>query len=175
MTDLWSTLQDHLKDLGFLSGFFILGCLGTLSDTSRERVAATYYLAYAVMAVSLYTGLASDKGLTLVEGLLLLGGYGVLLYAALSAAFQGGVGKYLTRTRGEKWVKELDYVYITIGAIGVVAALNRLDRASDRFQGADFVAPLVVVTALTIRLLKTRAEVAGWNKIDFYDKAKRTA
>jgi hypothetical protein len=45
--------------------------------------------------------------------------YGIFLFTLLSEIFMRGLAKRLTRTRGEKWIKELDYVYLTIGVAGV--------------------------------------------------------
>jgi hypothetical protein len=37
---------------------------------------------------------------------------------------QRGLAAWLARKRGEKWVKELDYLYLAIGFVGVLAAAN---------------------------------------------------
>jgi hypothetical protein len=41
---------------------------------------------------------------------------------------------------------------------------SRLEIVTDRFSRIDILGPLVVTTAVAIRLVKTRAEIAGWNK-----------
>jgi predicted exporter len=49
--------------------------------------------------------------LTRLAALLML--YGVGLFVILSDLMQWRLAKVLTRWRGEKWTKELDYVYLT--------------------------------------------------------------
>jgi hypothetical protein len=91
--------------------------------------------------------------------------YGCGLFVFLSELLAGKVGKFLTRKRGEKWTKELDYIYMFIGVIGVVFSLNRVEIFSGRVQGTDIIAPLLLTTAIVIRLIRTRAEIGEWNKI----------
>jgi hypothetical protein len=45
--------------------------------------------------------------------------------------------------------------------------LNKIELLTGRLEGADIIAPLMVMTAVVIRFLKTRAEIGGWNKPDF--------
>jgi hypothetical protein len=90
---------------------------------------------------------------------------GIGLFVILSEAMLAGFAKFLTAKRGEKWVKEMDYLYLTIGAVGILASMNRIEFLTGRFQGTDILAPLVLATAVVIRFLKTRADIAGWNKI----------
>jgi hypothetical protein len=91
--------------------------------------------------------------------------YSVALYAVIIDALRFGLAAYLTRKRGEKWIKELDYFYLGLGAIGVMASLNRLEMVSGRDTHFDILGPLILATAVVIRFVKTRADIAGWNKI----------
>jgi hypothetical protein len=90
--------------------------------------------------------------------------YGVALYVLLCELLLRGFACFLTAKRGEKWVKELDYIYLTLGSLGILGSINRLDFISGRFSKADILAPLVLATAVVIRFIKTRAEINGWNK-----------
>jgi hypothetical protein len=90
--------------------------------------------------------------------------YGIGLFVILSDIMLMGFAKFLTAKRGEKWVKEMDYFYLTIGAVGILASMNRIEFLTGRFEGTDILAPLVLTTAIVIRFLKTRADIAGWNK-----------
>jgi hypothetical protein len=90
--------------------------------------------------------------------------YGAGLYSGLCDIFRFGLAARLTRLRGEKWVKELDYVYLTLGAIGVLGFVNKLELAGGHFSQFDLIGPLVVTSAIVVRLIKTRAEIDGWNK-----------
>jgi hypothetical protein len=87
------------------------------------------------------------------------------LYASICDALRFGLAAYLTRKRGEKWVKELDYIYLGLGAAGVLGSVNRLNLGSDHYTRIDILGPIVVATALVVRLVKTRAEIGGWNKL----------
>jgi hypothetical protein len=89
--------------------------------------------------------------------------YGAALYAGLCYWLRKRLAAYLTRKRGQKWIKEIDYVYLTLGAVGVVGSMNRIDLAGSHFTQFDLLAPLIVTTAIVIRLVKTRADIAGWN------------
>jgi hypothetical protein len=91
--------------------------------------------------------------------------YGVFLFILLcEILIEGGAAK-LTARRGEKWVKELDYLYLGLGAVGIMMALLRLDVVSAKPTIPDTLGPIALVTALVVRVIKTRAEIAGWNKI----------
>ena len=90
--------------------------------------------------------------------------YGAVLFVWLSDALLGRLGKYLTKQRGEKWTKEMDYVYLAIGVLGILASVNRIEFVTGRFERSDILAPLFLVTAVVIRIIKTRAEIGGWNR-----------
>lgn len=47
---------------------------------------------------------------------------------------------------------------------GIVGALNCPEFLTGRIEGSDVIAPLIPATAVVIRFIKTRAEIAGWNK-----------
>ncbi|WP_147155606.1 hypothetical protein [Reyranella soli] len=75
----------------------------------------------------------------------------------------GGMSK-LTAWRGEKWVKELDYLYIFFGAVGLFWLLNGHPLTTHNITRLGLAPPLVIATALVLRLIKTRAKIGGWNK-----------
>lgn len=91
--------------------------------------------------------------------------YGAALFVVLSDFLIAGFAAHLTRVRGEKWIKEIDYIYLTLGMLGIIGALNRVTFVRDRFEGTDLIAPLLLITAVVIRIVKTRAEIGGWNKV----------
>ncbi len=99
---------------------------------------------------------------TMVAVLLL---YGCGLFVVLSELLGNSLGKFLTKKRGEKWTKELDYVYLFMGMFGILLSLNKIEILSDRVQGTDIVAPLLLRTAIVVRFIKTRAEIGEWNKL----------
>jgi hypothetical protein len=57
-----------------------------------------------------------------------------------------------------------DSAYLTIGAVGILGSMNRIAFVTDRFEGGDIIAPLLLTTAVVIRFMKTRAEIGEWNK-----------
>lgn len=93
--------------------------------------------------------------------------YGVSLFVVVSTYMKRYFAIRLTKLRGEKWIKELDYIYLTLGSVGILASINRLNFVTGKIESGDLVAPLLLTTAIVIRLVKTRADIGGWNKFDF--------
>lgn len=91
--------------------------------------------------------------------------YGSILFVLLSEILVGGGAEWLTRKRGEKWTKEIDYIYLALGAVGLILSVGQLQIVSDKPSLLPTIGPGVLVTALVLRLIKTRAEIAGWNKL----------
>jgi hypothetical protein len=91
--------------------------------------------------------------------------YGVANFVLLSTLLMGGLAQRLTKWRGEKWVKELDYVYLTLGSAGILASVNRLSFVTGKIDAGDLMAPLLLTTAIVIRFIKTRADIGSWNKL----------
>jgi hypothetical protein len=100
----------------------------------------------------------------LMASLLLLM-YAASLFVILSDILLAGGAAYLTKTRGERWVKEMDYVYLSLGALGVFGTLNRLDILRGPILNDEKIGLAILAMAIVVRLLKTRAEVGGWNKL----------
>jgi hypothetical protein len=98
--------------------------------------------------------------------------YDAALYTGICDLLRFGLAARLTKARGEKWVKELDYIYLTLGSLGVAGSMNKLDLAGGQYTRLDLLGPLVVATAIVIRLVKTRAEIDGWNKTPTAVEAK---
>jgi hypothetical protein len=92
--------------------------------------------------------------------------YAVSLFVVLSEVLTlfGGAA-VLTRWRGEKWVKELDYVYFAFGSLGAVLAVNRMNAVGEKLMLSDLYVPVILASALVIRVIKTRAEINEWHKL----------
>jgi hypothetical protein len=90
--------------------------------------------------------------------------YGITLYIVLCEWLLRGGAQWLTRRCGVKWVKELDYWYLAFGLVGILGSLNRLDVEEKVSSKVDILAPLVLVTAIVIRFIKTRADIGEWNR-----------
>jgi hypothetical protein len=91
--------------------------------------------------------------------------YSVSLFVVLSEVLTlfGGAAA-LTRWRGEKWVKELDYIYFAFGSLGAVLAVNRMNTVGEKMGLSDLYVPFILGSALVIRVIKTRAEVNEWQR-----------
>ena len=90
--------------------------------------------------------------------------FSVLLYVVLCEALLNGGSRLLTKWRGDKWTKELDYPYLILGGIGVVLAIGRSSLETGRVTLPQTIGPIAVSIALVLRAIKTRAEINGWNK-----------
>jgi hypothetical protein len=91
--------------------------------------------------------------------------YAGFLFVVLSEIMIAGFGSVLTRWRGEIWVKELDYVYLVLGAFGLAMSTNRLEIVDEKLSMPEYFGPFVLATALVVRAIKTRAEINAWNKV----------
>jgi hypothetical protein len=84
-----------------------------------------------------------------------------------------GLAKRLTAERQETWTKEMDYFYLAFGAVGIIGAIGNV-QGSGSFPFIERIAPLLMTISVVIRLIKTRAEVAGWNTLKFHDLPETT-
>jgi hypothetical protein len=101
--------------------------------------------------------------------------YGVGLFTFLDSLMVAGLAKKLTAWRGEKWVKEMDYVYLALGSGGILLSLNKVEFLTGRFETADILAPLLLASAVVFRALKTRVEIAEWNKLPTFSAPAASA
>ena len=92
--------------------------------------------------------------------------WAVLLFITISIILIGGGSKQLTIWRGEKWVKELDYIYLGFGMLGAITSISNMQNVENKiFTISDLYGPWLVSTAIVIRAIKTRAEINNWQKI----------
>jgi hypothetical protein len=92
-------------------------------------------------------------------------GYGAMLYSMIIYLLTWRYARWLTLKRGEKWVKEIDYVYLSLAAVGVIVTISKLPNVRQKMELAESIGPLFLISAIVFRLIKTRAEIAGWNKL----------
>jgi len=170
MPDWLTTLPDHWTDVGPFGGLLLLGAL-TVGTRDDKRSPWLLVIAFAIVALSFYGKLVSTRGpsgpgnFDYLDLAALVAAYALALYMALAMVVRRH-GAWLTERRGEKWVKEIDYLYTVLGGVGVLAALGRLSDAPGPLGWVDLVAPITLATALVLRLIKTRAEIEGWHKAD---------
>ena len=163
-------LIDRVTDFGRSYFVAVIFCFGVgllgIHFLSKESIGAAlrgWLTMIMLLIVLAFVAVFLGENVKLSEVLMLLYLYGIVLYVLLCDLFWG-LAQTLTRRRGKKWVKELDYVYLTLGVIGILGTLNKIDVFSGGISRADVLAPLVLVTAIVVRFIKTRAEIAGWNK-----------
>jgi hypothetical protein len=122
-----------------------------------------------IIGFFLLLAIVSPQGeqIRLTELITFLFVYGVAIFTIVSDVLRSWGARLLTKTRGDKWTKEIDYFYLLFGTAGIVASTGRLPFVTGRVSQIDVVGPLILTTALVIRLIKTRAEIEGWNKPDF--------
>jgi hypothetical protein len=117
-----------------------------------------------VVIVGAFVRLASQDHVEVLDIVMSTAAYGVALYVLLCDAMLSGLAAYLTERRGDTWTKEMDYFYLVLGAVGLYGAISRMPNITLRLTALDVIGPVVLMTALVIRFVKTRAEIEGWNK-----------
>jgi hypothetical protein len=74
-------------------------------------------------------------------------------------------GRHLTKMRGEKWVKELDYIYLMFALVGLFFSITRSTSSTQDWKTLEKIGPFFVATAIAIRMVKTRIEINEWHKL----------
>lgn len=138
---------------------------GHLSGIKQRGVTVFSYITLAATIVIFLLLAFVPESISFGRVAALVLSYGVALFIVLSNYMQKGFAERLTRWRGEKWIKELDYAYLTLGSAGILATVNRLSFVTGRIEAGDMLAPVLLTTAVVIRFIKTRAEIGGWNKL----------
>ena len=138
------------------------------SGASSEGKRRLWPLMVALVAflISLFTIFPAAKTIQLFEFWAALANYSCMLFVLLcEALLHAGFAVRLNRWRGEKWVKELDYVYLGMGAVGLAYSVDRLQSVSTGVVAGQWIGPFLVATALVVRTIKTRADIGNWNKL----------
>jgi hypothetical protein len=133
--DITKVLFPYSAQVFYLGAAFVL--LAHLISKSRSIMPFIGLIAIVTALVFVILWHAPEPiGLSLLIALLVL--YGATIFVLLSDLMLMGFAKFLTAKRGAKWVKELDYVYLTIGTIGILATVNRLDIVRGRFEARTY-------------------------------------
>jgi hypothetical protein len=90
--------------------------------------------------------------------------YSSALFVMLSDWLMDRGGAWLTKKRGEQWVKEIDYIYLGLAFVGLLVSITRLEVVSDKIAFPGVLGLIIISTAIVLRAVKTRAEVGAWNK-----------
>lgn len=134
-----------------------------------SKVRVPWFVSFLLLLVTIlgFLIMPFEQDLKFVHVIAFTVAYGVMLFIVLCEMLMAGLSRYLTRKRGEKWVKELDYVYLAMGSLGILATINRIDFLQGRLESKmDLFLPMALATAVVIRFIKTRAEIARWNTAD---------
>jgi hypothetical protein len=134
------------------------------AGTPRQKLSSVAVGSVAVILFLWLLLLSFSKSVPLRDVLLATSGYCISLFVTLSEILVRGGGAWLTGKRGDKWTKEIDYVYLVLGAGGLLLSVSQLSVVADKVSFPSTLGALCLATALVLRAIKTRAEIAGWNK-----------
>jgi hypothetical protein len=153
------------EQLGWLDATPFALCSIMLYQYVRRPSVAGYGVFGSMVIIGILAVISVSIGgrMRLMDLAAMLYGYFVGLFILICEVLRRGGAKYLTKRRGSKWVKELDYIYLALGAMGVLGSLSRIEGLTGRFTITDILGPFFLVTALVVRTIKTRAEIKGWN------------
>ena len=115
--------------------------------------------------VILFSQIAASPNTDLILLAAMTFSFAAVLFMLVSEAMLAGLANRLTQWRGEKWVKELDYFYLALGALGIVLSMNRIEGVDHKLPIPDFVGPFILAIAIVLRAIEARAEINGWNKL----------
>ena len=135
--------------------------LGPLKSRPGQIALFFLILAWLIYCVTL----SFEDNIRARDMMLGLASYAIGLFVWLSDILMNGGAARLTKWRGEKWTKEIDYVYLSIGAFGLITSLGQLPNVSHKITMPMMFGPFVIATAIVIRAIKTRAEIDGWNRL----------
>ena len=91
--------------------------------------------------------------------------WSLFLFVLLRELLLIGFARELTIRRGEKWTKELDYIYLALGGTGIAISISRLSNVTNHLEFPETLGPLIIATGLVIRAIKTKVEINGWNSL----------
>jgi hypothetical protein len=163
---VWSFVRDYFDVVGAIAAF--AASIQYSKWQSRSRVQLVFAWGLIVLALLYFASLLvwpQSTTMTLHKMGVVLVFYGAALYALICDALRFGWAERLTKKRGPNWIKELDYVYLGLGALGIIGSINRLPTVGGHHARLDFLGPIILTTALVVRLVKTRADIDGWNKL----------
>jgi hypothetical protein len=102
----------------------------------------------------------------IVEIIVYVGTFGIFVYVLICGWLMRRGAAKLTSTRGDQWTKEIDYLYLSIAAVGILISVAKSNATYGKLSAPETLSALLLTTALALCLVNTRAEVKGWNKSD---------
>jgi hypothetical protein len=109
----------------FLVGGVVIWCMHLFNQSRRVIVFIALVVLLVILVFIILAVTREPRSVFEMTSILFL--YGVCLFVLLGDLMMWRLNRYLTQWRGEEWTKELDYVYLTIGALGIGGTLNRFD------------------------------------------------
>jgi hypothetical protein len=171
MSEAWNWLKDtFIAHQGLIYVvFFATACWGYSKYPRRIKVMVIGLWLMIITGVIVFVALAiapDETGTFTAEelGTTLLG-YSAALYALLCDWLRFGLARKLTRKSGPQWVKELDYPYLLLGAAGLFFSMTNLSVVVGHTARYEVLGPLLVATALVLRLIRTRADIENWAQL----------
>jgi hypothetical protein len=158
----WSPVIVHLANLFPLVGMHFLRTFGPNKRPQLSYVVILGLYTYFVGKYFWDLLFKSQVHFGQLAGATLV--YATYLFIVLSEILQIWLAERLTEWRGEKWAKEMDYIYLILGSLGLALSTNRLNVIDDRLAIPEVIGPFIIATALVVRGLKTRVEINEWNK-----------
>ncbi|UZE48469.1 hypothetical protein ONR75_27330 [Rhodopseudomonas sp. P2A-2r] len=157
-------------DFVFSSDFVLLAILSCdifivvahFSGPSYNNYILPAFLLVFVIGIVVYV-MTSDS-IPISHALTAVLSYSALAYTVICDWLREHGAAILTSRRGEKWVKEIDYLYLLLGSLGVVATISKMPNVTKSSSLVEYIGPLFIATAVVLRLIKTRAEIGSWNK-----------
>jgi hypothetical protein len=133
----------------------------------------TVYFSIGLFIGMLFLGLMRPQNVSFLTLLALAFNFGTTCLVLLSEMIVPmRFGVLLTRW-WKNWVKEIEYVYVIMGGTGILAGMNKMPNVVGQVKWLNAASPLILTFAIVIKLIKTRAEVAGWNTQEFYKNQRK--
>jgi hypothetical protein len=171
MAGLWEWLGNvwNVHQGLILVLFFVTACWSYSNHLRRRVFMVVVFWSIILVGLIVFLALAfkpNDVGKFSAEelGTTLLG-YAAALYAMLCDLFRFGLARRLTDKRGRNWIKELDYPYLLLGTIGLFVSMTKLSVVAGETSRYEVLGPLLVATAIVLRLIKTKAEIDEWARL----------
>jgi hypothetical protein len=162
---IWSFARDYFDAAGAVAAFVASIQYSQWQSRSGVQLVIAWLLIALVILFFAPFLVVPQSIITVHQMGVMLMFYAAALYALICDGLRFGWAARLTKKRGEKWIKELDYVYLALGALGIVGSINKLDPPGGHYTRLDLLGPIILTTALVVRVVKTRADIEGWNKL----------
>ncbi|WP_137044872.1 hypothetical protein [Pseudolabrys sp. FHR47] len=163
----WALIDGVTLDYPLSLSILMLITLGMAHFQPKRRRNYTWLLFVFVLGMFVWQVIGqiqSAPRIHLIEMIAATFVYAGMLFLTLCEILIAGLAARLTQWRSEKWVKELDYLYLGLAAVGLASSIDRLQIVSNKITISEVTGPFLLATALVIRTIKTRADIGGWAK-----------